>query len=177
METFCSAKQFVEHPNFEAARLEASKTLDLREIDVPILHLISQFAQLPYCFTLQSCYGHFQCKPDDSAHNLDPIPHIHDGEVRYRIAYIALCIDNSERGRVFREILSSVTKIDPDYVQFGSATWFWDQCVNSYVLQVEPTAFQFMDVALLDAHEARHVENTRNRFFTELENRVSAAIP
>ncbi len=173
METFCPAKAFVEYPDFEAARSSASASLELEEIDRPIVSLISEFAELPFCFMLQSCYGHFQCKPDDAWDTLDPIPDNHEGEVRYRIAYIALCIENSDRGRAFHDQLASVPSIDRDYLQFGSANWFWDQWINSYVLQVEPAAFQFQDAALLDVKEARQVEQIRDQFFIELAKLVS----
>lgn len=32
----------------------------------------------------------------------------------------------------------AITAIEPDYLQFGSADWFWERWLNSYALQVEP---------------------------------------
>ncbi len=168
METFAPPKEFVENPGFTQARTTALSKLDLGDVDQPIADLISKFAALPHCFTLQSCHGHFLCGSDDAPDNNTPIPRSHAGGVRYRIAYIALCIENSDRGRTLRNALSVVAGIDPEYVQFGSPGWFWDQCVNSYALQVEPAAQQFSDEAQLDADEARHVERVRDLFFQKL---------
>jgi hypothetical protein len=61
-----------------------------------------------------------------------------------------------------------VPRIDPEYVQFGSPGWFWDQRVNSYALQVEPAAEQFSDEAQLDADKARLVERIRDLIFQKL---------
>ena len=57
---------------------------------------------------------------------------------------------------------------DPDYVQLGSADWFWDRHVNSYALQVEPARFMCMDEAVLDHVEALRVQERRDRFFQDL---------
>lgn len=131
METFAPPKEFVENPGFTQARSTALSKLDPGDVDHPIADLISEFSALPHCFTLQSCHGHFLCRSDDAPDNNTPIPRNHAGEVRYRIAYIALCIEHSDRGRTLRNALSVVAGIDPEYVQFGSPGWFWDQCVNS----------------------------------------------
>ncbi len=34
--------------------------------------------------------------------------------------------------------LRQIPAIDPEYIQFGCAEWFWEAQVNSYALQVEP---------------------------------------
>jgi hypothetical protein len=94
--------------------------------------------------------------------------------VRYRIAYVALCIENSDRGRGLREALSQVPKVDPDYVQFGSPDWFWDQWLNSYALQVEPYAHRDRDEATLDSDEALHVQGVRDLFFEKLRALLAA---
>jgi len=164
----------VENPGFEKARLSALAGLKRADVDRPIADLISEFAALPHCFTLQSCHGHFVCGPDDVPDNNNPIPDGHAGGVRYRIAYIALCIEASKRGRALRDALSSVASIDPEYLQFGSPGWFWDQWVNSYALQVEPAAQQFNDEVQLDVDEARHVERVRDLFFQQLRALVAA---
>ena len=69
-------------------------------IDMPIINLINGFNKLPYCFTLQSCYGHFVYNGQKDSHNLEPLP-VKDtiAKVEYRIAYIAFCIENSRLGR------------------------------------------------------------------------------
>jgi hypothetical protein len=174
MQTFGPPKDLVGNPDFGLARADARSKLDLAKIDGPITSLISGFAELPHCFTLQSCHGHFVCGPDNEPDNDAPIPDGHIGIVRYRIAYIAMCLENSDRGRTFRDALSSVPSIDPDYIQFGSPAWFWEQHVNSYALQVEPLSQQFCDEVQLEAEEARHVQNIRDLFFEKLAELLAA---
>lgn len=97
------------------------------------------------------------------------------GEVEYRIAYVAFCLEESTAGRRLRGLLQRVTEIDPAYVQFGSPEWFWEhQQVNSYALQVEPERFGNQDVAVLEYREALHVQEVRGRFFARLRE-VAAA--
>ena len=43
-------------------------------IDEPIIEIVNAFNTLPYCFTLQSCYGHFVYSGQKSSHNLEPLP-------------------------------------------------------------------------------------------------------
>jgi hypothetical protein len=43
-------------------------------IDMPVVDLINGFNKRPYCFTLQSCYGHFVSNDQKDTHNLDPLP-------------------------------------------------------------------------------------------------------
>lgn len=168
METFAPPKRFVENAEYSRARAVALAKLDLRSIDEPIVDLIAGFATLPHCFTLQSCHGHFVCSPGQAPDNHDPIPGGHVGAVKYRIAYVAFCLENSERGRTLWKALSQVPNVDPSYVQFGSPGWFWERWVNSYALQVEPIAYQYQDEATLEADEAFHTQGTRDRFFNEL---------
>ena len=106
--------------------------------------------------------------PGQDEHSLAPIPHGFSGTVHYRIAYVAFCVDTGERGRAFLQTLSRVPEIDPAYVQFGSADWFWDQWPNSFALQVEPAAHRFKDQVALTAGEAMQVQRARDRFFDEL---------
>jgi hypothetical protein len=146
----------------------------LSGLDGPIKPLISGFAILPHCFTLQSCHGHFVCDANNEPDNDDPIPDGRIGIVRYRLAYIAMCIENSDRGRTLRDALSLVPRIDPAYIQFGSPAWFWERCVNSYALQVEPFSQQFCDEAQLEAKEARHVQKVRDLFFEKLAELLAA---
>lgn len=126
------------------------------------------FNLLPHCFTLQACHGHFLTAPDQDEHSLAAIPDGFEGPVRYRIAYVAFCVEASDRGRALLQRLSGATAVDPGSVQFGSADWFWERWVNSYTLQVEPHAHRFKDQAVLAADEARHTERVRDRFFAEL---------
>ena len=162
----------VANPQYVRQRRVALESLDLESIDTPIADLIADFARLPHCFTLQSCYGHFIHAPHQAPSTLDRIPAGHAGPVRYRIAYVALCIANDPSGRSLLESLRQIPAIDPDYVQFGSADWFWNRSRNSYALQVEPTRDMGRDEAVLEVAEALHVESVRDTFFTKLRGAV-----
>jgi hypothetical protein len=164
LETFNGPKD-PEYPKIRKYTLEA---LDLKCIDESIVDIVAGFAEFPHCFTLQCCYGHFLCSPQDNPLNLKPIPRDYDGQVRYRIAYIAFCIENSSRGRALRDSLVRFTSIDPENIQFGSPDWFWEQRVNSYALQVAPTAHQYKDAAVLEFADALRTQRARNLFFNEL---------
>jgi len=143
------------------------------EIDRPIIDVVRAFNRLPHCFTLQSCYGHFLWSPCQGPYNLERLPSEElGGLIEYRIAYLALCLDNSETGRALLRDLKLVVRLDPDCVQFGSADWFWAKQVNSYVLQVEPLRFQDQDHTTLAFQEARHIECVRGRFFEALSTLV-----
>ena len=136
METFTAPRAFLEDHRYPIDREDTLKALDLDSIDEPILDIVTTFSKIPYCFTLQCCYGHFVCAPEQDPYNLVPISHSCTGLVRYRIAYLAFCLENSPRGRNLWRSLARVPMIDPEYAQFGSADWFWDLRINSYVLQV-----------------------------------------
>ena len=168
METFTPPKEFVENPRYLQDRQEILAALDLRVIDRPILELIQGFALLPQCFTLQCCYGHFLYAPGQDAHTLERLPPRYDGQVKYRIAYVAFCLENSPRGRAFRESLELVPSLDPDYVQFGSADWFWERYPNSYALQVEPVRHMTKDYVVIEHSEALYIEEIRDLFFIGL---------
>lgn len=86
-------------------------------------------------------------------------------EVEYRIAYIALCIENSDLGRMFSNALKGIADIDPENIQFCCAEWFWERQVNSCAIQVEPDRFKFEDKAILGYQEALRIEEIRNEFF------------
>ena len=171
METFAEPKELTENSHFEKQREKSLSGLSDVTIDAPIIEIINDFNKLPYCFTLQSCYGHFVYDGQKDPHNLEPLPDINSiEEVEYRIAYIAFCIDNSVSGRGFFEALKQVTALDPENVQFCSAEWFWKRQVNSYALQVEPDRFKHEDTAILDYREALKIEKIRDVFFARLED-------
>ena len=88
--------------------------------------------------------------------------------VEYRIAYIALCIQNSDLGRILFDDLRKIPAIDPEYIQFGCAEWFWKKQVNSYALQIEPERYMTKDRISVNYQEALHIEEIRNEFFSEL---------
>jgi hypothetical protein len=176
LETFTEPREFVETTRYTQDRQDTLKTLDLDFIDEPIVDIVAGFATLPHCFTLQCCYGHFICTPEQDNHSLEPIPRDYAGLVRYRIAYIAFCLENSQRGWPLLELLARVPAIDPGYIQFGSADWFWERWVNSFVLQVEPIAHKLKDEVILELAEALHTQRVRNLFFRELRELLAAEL-
>jgi hypothetical protein len=170
VETFTKPKEFVENPHFREQRSKMLASLSDDMLDTPIIDLINGFNQLPYCFTLQCCHGHFVHDRQKDPYNLEPLP-ITDTikSVEYRIAYIAFCIENSASGKIFREALNDIRLIDPKNIQFCSADWFWKKQVNSYALQVQPDRFKDKDRAFLDYKEALLIEKVRNAFFVQLQ--------
>lgn len=83
----------------------------------------------------QSCYGHFIYTGQRDPHNIEPLP-VTDkiARVEYRIAYIALCIENNAAGIKLLKALKEITVIDPENIQFCGADWFWERQINSYAL-------------------------------------------
>jgi hypothetical protein len=169
LETFTELREFVVNPDFRHQKRKALHRIDWNEIDAPIIELIQDLNQLNTCFTLQCCYGHFVYDHQKDPNNLDPLPvsGIASG-ITYRIAYVALCIEDCPSGKVMFQDLKKIPDIDKDYIQFGSADWFWERQVNSYALQVEPGRFMNRDSAVVDYQEARHIEKVRTRFFVRL---------
>ena len=169
METFTAPKELVENPDFREQRLKSLSGLSDDLIDAPLIGIITRMNKRPYCFTLQSCYGHFLYPGQKNPDNLDPLPATKSiDKVEYRIAYIAFCIENSDSGKRLFEALKDITLIDPKNIQFCSAKWFWKRQVNSYALQVEPDRFKHKDTALLDYTEALVIERRRNGLFDQL---------
>lgn len=168
METFSEARDFAEHPSYRRDRRNVLSGLSRGEIDAPFRDIVTAFEKLPQCFTLQCCYGHFVWAGQPDKHNLHELPLQMKGLVRYRIAYLALCIEWSDRGAHLRQGLAEVCDIDRQYVQFGSPDWFWQQYPNSYALQVEPERFATKDEAWLEHAEALHVQTVRNRVFQQV---------
>ena len=177
METFTDLKDFVDNPYFLDQRKKCLSELDIESIDTPIVKLISGFTKLDYCFTLQSCCGHFLHNSRKNPYNIEPLPVSNSiSNVDYKIAYIALCIENSKQGRTLFYELKEIPSIDPEYIQFGCAEWFWERQVNSYALQVEPKRHMTKDRVSVDYREALHIENVRNNFFTQLKKLVQELI-
>jgi len=159
----------VENPYYQDQRQTSLTNLSDEVIDAPIIDLIKGFNKLSYCFTMQSCYGHFVYDDQKDPYNFEPLP-ISDiiDRVEYRIAYICLCIENSDSGRGLLKALNEITAIDPENIQFCCADWFWNKQVNSYALQVQPDRFKHKDSAMLDYREALQIEKIRNEFFIQL---------
>lgn len=169
METFIPPKDFIDDPCYREQRHKSQKSLDLSTIDPPIVDIVVGFSKLPYCFTMQCCYGHFLYPGQSNRHNIESLPNTEViRTVEYRIAYLALCINKSRPGRVLFNDLADIPLIEPEYIQFGSAEWFWERQINSYALQVEPRRYMTEDSIFIDYREALHVERVRNQFFTEL---------
>jgi len=169
METFTDIKDFVPNPHYQEEREKCVRDLDTNSIDAPLIAIVEGLLALPYCFTLQSCYGHFLNGEQRDPKNLEPLT-ISDrtSEVEYRIAYLALCIQDNGSGRVLFNELCKIPEIDPAYIQFGCAEWFWERQVNSYALQVEPERYKTRDSVFIGYQEARHIQKTRDEFFGEI---------
>jgi len=165
VETFGKPRPFVDHLHFPRDRELVLAEIHPEKIDAPIRQLISRFSHLPFCFTLQCCFGHFLYDGEQDQENLQPLPSHDVGPVKYRIAYLALCLENSRDGRKLYSGLESVAAAKPEYIQFGSPGWFWKRHVNSYSLQVEPIRFAQSDIAIIGYEEALIVQKTRDRFF------------
>ena len=170
METFVETIELVENPHFEDQKKKNLSHFQAETLDEPIVDLINGLNELPFCFTMQSCYGHFLYAGQDDPCNLDPLPESETTyRVEYRIAYTAFCLDNNDSGKRFLGGLSRISDKDPENIQFGCAKWFWKRQVNSYVLQVEPERYKFKDKIILDYAEALKIEKVRNIYFAELE--------
>lgn len=170
METFTEPKKMVSNPGYQDQRRKTLANLKEGMVEAPIIELIDAFNRLPFCFTLQSCYGHFIYEGQDDIHSLEPLP-VTDtiSQVTYRIAYVCFCVDNSGKGRGFLAVLEGIEEIDPGYIQLCSAEWFWRRQVNSFALQVQTDRYKHEDRAILDYREALHVEKIRNRFYIQLQ--------
>ena len=168
METFAQTRPFVHNPRYSDDCKQVKAALDLNAVDAPIRAIITAFNKLHYCYTLQCCYGHFLHARQSDPHNMERLPAHDIGLVHYRIAYLALCLEDSAPGFRLRSLLERVPEIGAGYIQFGSPRWFWEQCPNSYALQVEPVRFCERDAATIEYQEALHVQNVRDRFFERL---------
>jgi hypothetical protein len=178
METFGAPKALVANPDFAAQRRRSLVGLTDEMLDAPLRRLIRKLNGLPYCFTLQCCYGHFVHAGQSDPHNLAPLSTAAGlSRVTYRIAYVALCLDASIQGKQLLETLKGLPRLDPSNIQFGSAAWFWRQQVNTYALQVEPERFKFQDQAVLDGPEALKIERLRTLFFERFMDAVEKFSP
>lgn len=174
METFTDFRPMVIDPQYQNRRRRCINELNIDKLDTPIAGLVQNLCDFSFCFTIQSCFGHFLYTGQEDPSNFLPLPstdQIHS--VNYRIAYIALCVENSGSGQEFLRWLNQLTEIDPNYIQFGCAEWFWERSQNSYVLQVEPAEHMFEDECSIDFQEALHIEKVRNIFYDSLMMLVS----
>jgi hypothetical protein len=183
VETFVEPIEMVEESRFTQNRIKALGDLRPGEIDPQILDIVQDFLQLPHCYTVQSCCGHFVVPGDDGqgVTMLDPGPRPPETGL-YQLAYVAVVIENSGPGRELYHRLSEFPKLSKAFIQWGSATWFWNEqgYLNSYVLQVEPVRFKHLDRFTMDEQEARDWLAARELFWTALRGmlrRESAAKP
>ena len=169
METFIRPQEMVENPDYPSQKVRMLASLSPNMIEEPLVSLVERINSLSQCFTLQCCYGHFLYQGQDNPSNIELLPALHqESRVEYRIAYIALCIENSHAGRELLALLKSIPAIDPGNIQFCCAHWFWQRQVNSYVLQVEPDRYKDKDKVMLDYDEALVIERAKTKFFKEL---------
>jgi hypothetical protein len=169
VETFVKAKTLEPNPGFQKQKEAILSGFASVEIDPPLVGLIAGLNKLSGSFTLQCCFGHFLHKANRDPMNTEALPNLQDiRRVDYKIAYLAFCLDESPSGRELYRKLEGLTAVDPGYIQFGSALWFWERQVNSYVLQVEPDRFKKRDKARLTYREALRVETARNECFKRL---------
>lgn len=174
METFIKAKKMVTDPGFLKKKGEYVSAIKYREIDRPLSDLIYQMNALPHVFTLQCCWGHFVDHDQENTVSRDDLSASQKcGKVLYRIAYIAFCIQNNASGIRLLKQLEQTTALNSELVQFGSATWFWEQRVNAYVLQVSPVRFKQFDRMVLGREEAESVVQVRNCFFDHIGKMVA----
>ena len=129
------------------------------------------------CFTLQCCYGHFLHGNHLDRQNVECLAaSTNNAQVDYRIAYIALCVDTCDGGVERMNELRRIPRVDPAYVQFGCARWFWRRQVNSYALQVEPDRYKTRDSIMIDYQEALRLQRVRDVCFAELAGLVESCV-
>jgi hypothetical protein len=174
METFTNAKPFARHPGYAADREKAHRELAEEmirgSIDTPLLPVIRDWIPITHCFTVQCCFGHFVHDMEPDIENLVS-PSRYKGKietVRYRLAYVAVCIQNNSRGKEMFADLEDLAADNPDYIQFGSADWFWERLVNTYCIQLEPERLKNADSGVITLDEALHLETLREHFFQRL---------
>ena len=177
METYVEAKSLIENPSFNKHRKMALGGLSFDVIDKPIVEIVNKITSISYCFTLQSCYGHFLYVGQNDPHNLEPVSlNAQDQDVEYRIAYLAICVENNTRGRELLEDISKIPSIDQKNIRYGSAEWFWERQINSFVVQVEPERFKWQDRCVVGYTEAIKLEEVRSLFWQEINEIVDKHI-
>ena len=178
MQTFTAWRPFVSDSSYMARRRDElaglERLLSSGAIDTPFMPLVKSIREIPYCYTLQSCFGHFVLSDGTERYRIKDMCDRLDEDtiIRFKIPYIAFCVENSESGRSFVDDLKAVQRIDSEYIQFGCADWFWNYCVNSYVLQVEPERYAYEDSCEVTLEEAVHLESTRDKFYKAVDRLV-----
>lgn len=178
MQTYCPEKPMVANPDFGKQRTAALASLRKAPLDEPVKKFIHDLANLEFCFTLQSCWGHFVSGSQPDPHAIRTISADSlEGKYHYKIAYLAFCVDNCTEGRNFLARLREIpAAVDPRYVQFGCAGWFWKQQVNSYVLQVQPLENAYVDSLDMSGELALELQGVRDGFFKAMREVADAAL-
>ncbi len=180
VQTYTQARPLVVDSGYEARRrvslADLEDILSAGEIDAPIVSIIERISLIPYCFTLQSCYGHFVVGNGLSTDSVKQISHDmkRGSTIRYRLAYMAFCIQNNPSGLRLLKDLKAIAREDPEYIQFGSATWFWNRCVNSYVLQAGSVEHVSEDSFEMGIAEALRVEAARDMLYAKIAEVVNS---
>jgi hypothetical protein len=166
----------IPEPNqdFARQREEALVRLDLEGLDCPLRDLVSRLAEMPCCFPVESCCGHYAILDGGRRRVFDSLPPLNGSttSVLYRVAHVALCLDDSPSGRDLLRELRAVPAIAPERVQFGCVDHLWERQINTFVLQVVPWPHRFVDDVLLLPAEATEVEEARRWFFNRLDDLV-----
>jgi hypothetical protein len=166
METFTRPRPLIDNPDFAAHRVAALDALDTAAVDAPLRDLISALNRLEHSFTLQCCWGHFRGPGEDPPQ--DNPPPRGRADLEYAVAYLALAVRDDAAGEAWLETLRGLKMAEPRFVQFGSADWFWERQINSYVLQVGPKKSRRLDRMTVDGKQARLIAHARTRLFREL---------
>lgn len=160
---------------FAQKRAGALKHLRMSHIDPPIRDIVKSFKGIRACFTLQCCHGHIIHQKPGSGKSAfkDPASRPPVSGL-YQLAYVALVLENSLPGRELYRGLADISGPDEDFIQFGSADWFWEtkEFCNSYVIQVCPRRFRHLDRFKMDAGEARRWLAARAFLFKALRKMV-----
>jgi hypothetical protein len=174
METFTPARPFTHHPGYLSDREKAHRGLEEAmlkgSIDTPLLPIIREWIPVAHCFTVQCCFGHFVHDLETDTENLVPPSHYKGTieTIRYRLTYIAVCLQNNIHGREMYSDLEELAVDNPVFIQFGSADWFWEKLVNTYCIQLEPERLKNNDSGVITMDEALHLEMLRKDFFKRL---------
>ncbi|HII99788.1 MAG TPA: hypothetical protein HA272_11185 [Methanoregula sp.] len=177
METFTPPRPFVPHVGYQQDRDRSLRGLEQEirngTIDPPILPLVKECIPITHCFTVQCCYGHFVHQLEPDPENLIPVTHYRDRKeeiepIRYRIAYLALCIEDIPAGHTMYADLQEMADRNPVFIQFGSADWFSERMPNTYCIQLEPERMKTEDSGLVTWEEASRIEELKMPFFTNV---------
>jgi len=173
VETFTNAGKMINDSDYPRKRAEQISKIRHLKLDPQLYKLICEFNTIPYAFTLQCCWGHFLPQGQKNPVKMNELPESMEIETFvYRIAYIAFCIQHCREGRRLLKDLEQMVRLNPRFIQFGSAAWFWRRQMNSFVLQVMPDRFKLCDWIELDYEEALKTQKWRNALFSQLSKRI-----